>query len=175
LAGTPKRGDVVVFRLPRDNETDYIKRVIGLPGDTVQMQDGVLIINGKAIPKKRTGSFETHDEDGRLISIPMFEETLPNGVTYKVLDEDPDGPADNTRVFTVPEGHYFMMGDNRDNSTDSRIPWGGVDYVPHENLIGRADIIFFSAAFDDPDAFRLLTPWQWPLDIRWRRFFDVVR
>ena len=175
LAGTPKRGDIVVFKLPKDNSTDYIKRVIGLPGDTVQMREGVLYLNGTAIPKVRDGSFETYDDDGRIIKIPRFRETLPNGVSYPVLDEDPDGPADNTPVFRVPEGHYFMMGDNRDNSTDSRVPWGGVDFVPFENLVGRAEIIFFSGAFDDPNAFRLLTPWRWPFDIRWSRFFKLVR
>jgi len=175
LSGMPNRGDVAVFKLPRDNATDYIKRVIGLPGDTVQMRDGVLYLNGKAIPKVRDGSFQTRDDDGRLIQIPKYRETLPNGVSYAVLDEVRGGPADNTRVFTVPDGHFFMMGDNRDNSTDSRVPWGGVDYVPHENLIGRAEIIFFSAAFDDPDSFRLLTPWRWPFDIRWSRFFQLVR
>ncbi|MGF1650129.1 MAG: signal peptidase I [Hyphomicrobiaceae bacterium] len=174
-SGDPKLGDVVVFKLPRDNTTDYIKRVVGLPGDTVQMRDGVLFINGEAVPKERDGYFETRDDDGRLVRIPKYRETLPNGVVYHVLDERQNGPADNTRVFTVPDGHYFMMGDNRDNSTDSRIAWGGVDFVPHENLVGRAEIIFFSAAFDDPDAFRLLTPWRWPMDVRWSRFFTLVR
>ncbi len=175
FAETPKRGDVAVFKLPRDNETDFIKRVVGLPGDTIQMRGGVLFINGTAVPKERAGSFQTRDEYGRLVEIPRFRETLPNGVEYFVLDEKPNGPDDNTRLFEVPEGHYFMMGDNRDNSTDSRVAWGGVNYVPYENLVGRADVVFFSAAFDDPDAFRLLTPWQWPFDIRWSRFFTVVR
>lgn len=174
-SGKPERGDVAVFKLPRDNETDYIKRVVGLPGDTIQMRGGVLFINGAAVPKVADGVFETRDDDGRLVSIRRYRETLPNGVSYHVLDEIRDGPADDTREFKVPPGHYFMMGDNRDNSTDSRIAWGGVDFVPHENLVGRADIIFFSAAFDDPDAFRLLTPWRWPFDIRWGRFFDLVR
>jgi len=109
-----------------------------------------------------------------LRRIPMFEETLPNGVKYTVLDSEPNGPFDNTGVFKVPENHYFVMGDNRDNSTDSRAQWG-VGYVPFENFVGRAEIIFFSGAFDDPDAFKLYTPWRWPFDIRWERFFTLVR
>ena len=174
FTGEPKRGDVVVFKLPRDNATDYIKRVIGLPGDEVQMREGVLYINGQAVPKRRVRDFLTHEDDGPPRRIARFEETLPNGVKYLVLDAEPNGPFDNTSVYKVPAGHYFMMGDNRDNSTDSRASWG-VGYVPFENLVGRAEIIFFSAAFDDPDAFRILAPWRWPFDIRWERFFKIVR
>jgi signal peptidase I len=106
----------------------------------------------------------------------VFEETLPNGVKYKVLDSEPNGYLDNTGVYEVPAGHYFMMGDNRDNSQDSRVQGeDGVGYVPFENFIGRADIIFFSAAVDDPDALRWWSPWTWPFDIRWSRFFNLVR
>jgi signal peptidase I len=174
FAAEPKRGDVVVFKLPRDNSTDYIKRVIGLPGDEIQVRGGVLYVNGQAIPKRRVDDFLTREDDGPPRRIPRYEETLPNGVKYLVLDAEPNGPFDNTSVYKVPAGHFFMMGDNRDNSTDSRASWG-VGYVPFENLVGRADIIFFSAAFDDPDAFRILAPWHWPLDIRWNRFFKIVR
>ncbi len=170
----PKRGDVAVFKLPRDNSTDYIKRVIGLPGDRVQMRDGILHINGKAVPKRLIGELPSGLPGNPVRTVPLYEETLPNGVTYHVLDSVPNGDFDNTAVFTVPPGHYFMMGDNRDNSTDSRALWG-VGYVPLENFVGRAEIIFFSAAFDDPKAFRLLTPWRWPLDIRWDRFFTRIR
>lgn len=176
LSAEPKRGDVVVFKLPRDNSTDYIKRVIGMPGDRVQMRQGVLYLNGKAVPKRAAGTFVTREDPGAPPQrIPVFEETLPNGVKYRVLDSESNGPSDNTGVFEVPAGHYFMMGDNRDNSSDSRVPWAGVGFVPLENLVGRAEIIFFSAAFDEPDAFRILTPWRWPFDIRWSRFFNLVR
>ncbi len=174
FAGQPKRGDVVVFKLPRDNSTDYIKRIIGLPGDEIQMRSGVLYINGKQVPKIRSGDFVTREEEGPQRRIPRYEETLPNGVKYTVLDSEPNGPFDNVGPYKVPTGHYFMMGDNRDNSTDSRALWG-VGYVPFDNLIGRAEIIFFSGAVDEPGAFRWWTPWTWPLDVRWSRFFDLVR
>lgn len=170
----PERGDVAVFKLPRDNSTDYIKRVIGLPGDTVQMRQGVLYINGKPIPKRRIADFETVSDTGLRRKVAQFEETLPNGVTYRVLDEEVNGPFDNTAVFRVPAGHYFMMGDNRDNSTDSRAQWG-VGFVPFRNFVGRAEIIFFSADSGVGGNFRLLMPWTWPTGIRWARFFDLVR
>jgi len=170
----PERGDVAVFKLPRDNETDYIKRVIGLPGDTIEMRDGVLHINSKAVPKKRKGVFNTTSYTGRQISIPAYEETLPNGVKYTVLDADPSGVFDNTRPVTVPDGYYFMMGDNRDNSTDSRATHD-VGLVPLENFVGRAEIIFFSAAVDEPGALSWTSPWTWPSDLRWNRFFNLVR
>jgi len=175
FAAEPKRGDVVVFKLPRDNSTDYIKRVIGLPGDEIQMQGGVLFINGQAVPKKPNGFFITREDESGPRKIAVYEETLPNGVKYNVLDSEPNGPFDNTGVYKVPPGHYFMMGDNRDNSTDSRAQGWGVGYVPFENLIGKAQIIFFSAAVDEPDAFLLTRPWTWPFDIRWGRFFKLVR
>ncbi len=174
FAGEPKRGDVVVFKYPRDNSTDYIKRLIGLPGDEIQMLKGVLYINGRAVPKKPAGTFDTYEEGRPVKNIQVFEETLPEGLKYHVLDAEENSTYDDTSVFKVPPGHYFMMGDNRDNSSDSRVR-GGVGFVPFENLVGRAEIIFFSGAFDEPKAFRLLTPWTWPFDIRWSRFFNRVR
>ena len=169
----PKRGDVAVFKLPRDNSTDYIKRVIGLPGDEIQMKNGQLFINGLGIPKEAAGDITTW-EDGQERTIPDFEETLPNGVKYKVLDSDPNGPYDNTGVYKVPPGHYFLMGDNRDYSTDSRVR-SAVGFVPYENFIGRAEIIFFSAKVDGQDAIHWWAQWTWPFDIRWFRFFTIVR
>jgi signal peptidase I len=171
FADTPERGDVAVFKLPRDNETDYIKRVIGLPGDRIQMRDGVLFINGQAVKKEPTEDYANSDGEAYQgeTRIPRYRETLPNGVSYYVLDAEPDGTADNTEEYVVPAGHYFMMGDNRDNSQDSRFT-NAVGYVPIENFVGRADIIFFSIS---PDA-RLWEIWKWPLEIRWGRFFDLV-
>ena len=170
MGETPERGDVAVFKLPSDNETDYIKRVIGLPGDRVQMRNGTLYINDKMVPKVRDGSFATKDYYGRSVSLPRFKETLPNGVVYHVLDADPNGAFDNTAVYKVPKGHYFMMGDNRDNSSDSRVQ-SSVGYVPYENFVGRAEILFFSAN----DNWSVFKPWTWPAGVRWSRFFNLVR
>lgn len=174
FASQPKRGDVIVFKYPRDNKQDYIKRLIGLPGDEIQMQRGVLYINGKAVPKRYTGEFiDIRCQDYRTcfkVRLKTYEETLPNGVKYTVLDEG-DLPYDDTAVFKVPKGNYFMMGDNRDNSADSR---ADVGFVPFENLIGRADIIFFSAQTDIPGQFSLWKPWTWYSGIRWRRFFNLI-
>ncbi len=155
LASDPHRGDVVVFRKPSEPQTDYIKRLIGLPGDRVQMRDGVLYLNGQAVPKDPAGFFVT----GGGTQIPQFRETLPNGVTYLTLDADPDSIGDNTREFLVPPGHYFMMGDNRDNSLDSRFDVG---YVPFENFVGKAQVIFFSMENDASP----LEFWRWPTSLR---------
>ncbi len=170
----PKRGDIAVFKLPRDNSTDYIKRVIGLPGDEIVVRNGIVFLNGKELPRKRIGSYVPPTNGGPTRKIPKYEETLPNGVSYHVLDSETNGFFDNVGPYKVPAGHYFMMGDNRDNSTDSRATFD-VGYVPYENLIGRAEIIFFSAAVDEHEAFRWYTPWTWPFDIRWERIFKLVR
>ncbi len=174
FSGEPKRGDVVVFKLPRDNSTDYIKRVIGLPGDEIQVRGGVVFLNGEELKRKPAGFYVPPSNGGPARKIKKYEETLPEGKTYTVLDAEPNGFFDNVGPYKVPAGHYFMMGDNRDNSTDSRATWD-VGYVPYENLIGRAEIIFFSAAVDDDDAFRVYSPWTWPFDVRWNRIFKLVR
>jgi len=177
FGSTPERGDVAVFKLPRDNKTDYIKRVIGLPGDRIEINNGILYINGQAIERERTDDFvgpgSTCNFPQKQIRVARYIETLPNGVKYPTLDCSTDSDGDRARVFVVPEGHYFMMGDNRDNSTDSRFSShsGGVGFVPFENFVGRADIIFFSA--DETASW--LAPWRWPFEIRWGRFFELIR
>jgi signal peptidase I len=167
LGAEPERGDVVVFKTPADNKTDYIKRVIGLPGDRIQMRDGVLHINGEPVPKIQIEPFM-----GEFGEVAQYRETLPNGVSYNVLDREAYGFYDSTEVFVVPEGHYFMMGDNRDNSLDSRAPVaaGGVGFVPFENLVGKAEILFFS--FDDHS--RWWEVWNWPSAIRYRRLAQPI-
>jgi signal peptidase I len=170
FSSEPKVGDVVVFKLPKDNETDYIKRLVGMPGDKIQTVNGVLYINDKPVQRRRIGDFPLNEGTNREERVVQYEETLPNGVTYNTLDLEANGRGDNRGPFVVPEGHYFMMGDNRDNSTDSRF-LGDVGYVPHENLIGRARVVFFSIG-EDASLFR---PWEWPMEIRWSRLFSSIR
>lgn len=168
-ASTPKRGDVAVFKLPRDNETDYIKRVIGLPGDRVQMLDGLLHINGKPVKRERIEDFVETNERGDTTQVRRYRETLPNGVAHITLDKTERGYGDSTQEYVVPPGNYFMMGDNRDNSTDSRF-LDQVGFVPFENFVGRAEVIFFSVK----GSAGFWKFWRWPSSIRWNRLFSSV-
>jgi signal peptidase I len=164
---TPERGDVAVFKLPPNPSLDYIKRVIGLPGDRIQVRDGVLYINDQAVPRVKVGEIDNPDITEQSRPVDVYRETLPNGVSYDTLDLSPNTPGDNTREYVVPDGHYFMMGDNRDNSTDSRFDVG---FVPEENLVGRANIIFFSIAGGASP----LQIWKWPSLMRPSRLFNAV-
>ena len=170
FGAAPERGDVAVFKLPRDNKTDYIKRVVGLPGDSIQLIGGVLHINGQPVRRERVEDFVSTDPFGREMRIAQYVETLPNGRSHRILEESDTGPLDNTPVYRVPDGHVFMMGDNRDNSLDSRVP-AQVGYVPFENLVGRAEIIFFSLE----DGTRFFELWRWPFDLRFGRLFGRVQ
>ena len=163
----PARGDVIVFRFPPNPDIDYIKRLVGLPGDHIQVKDDILYINGKAVPRQPDGTFTSDYRLDPGEDVPVYKEVLDDGKTYDTLDQSPVSRGDNTQEFIVPPGHYFMMGDNRDNSLDSRFDVG---YVPAENLVGRASIIFFSLGNDT--SFREI--WKWPSNMRWNRLFKVV-
>jgi signal peptidase I len=183
LAGEPRRGEVVVFRYPGEDE-DYVKRLIGLPGDTVQMRGGQLYLNGKAVPKVRIADWlmpvtpnspcrfagriqaPVVEAGNAYCRYPRYRESLPGGRSYEVLDQF-EGGGDDTPVYAVPAGHYFMMGDNRDDSADSRfsLEQKGVGLLPSDHVIGRALIAFFST---DGSA-EWLKPWTWFSGARWER------
>ncbi len=165
----PKQGDVIVFKLPTSPNIDYIKRLIGMPGDKVKMEDGRLYINGKVVDRKRIEDYVIRDKFGNTERYSQYVETLPNGVSHNIIEKNDYGFVDNTVEFTVPEDHFFFMGDNRDNSTDSRFSQVGM--VPRENLVGKARILFFS--YDTNNS--LLAIWNWPQTIRWNRVFDSIK
>ena len=151
MESQPERGDVVVFKLPSDTSQDYIKRVIGLPGDTVQVTNGRLYINNKMVERERIEDYILTDGTGRSAAVAQYLETLPNGRVHRILELFGDqGPSDNTEPFTVPEDHFFMMGDNRDNSADSRAFPSRFRFVPIENLVGRAEFLFYSKDSSQP-------------------------
>lgn len=169
MATEPKRGDVVVFRPPKMLRTDYIKRVVGLPGDTIQMKHGRLFINGKAVEVTRREDVSVPDENGQWDMVARYDETMPEGRSHVILDDIFEGPADNTPVYKVPQGHYFMMGDNRDHSQDSRYE-SPVGYVPFENIVGRADMILLSYDERTP----IWKIWKWGSAFRSDRWFKKI-
>lgn len=178
----PKRGDIAVFRRPKKVDVDYIKRIIGLPGDRIQVIEGILYINGKPIMRDFR-NVETIDDDGNISMYKRYIETLPNGVQYYIYEISDGSRFDNTQIYTVPPGHYFAMGDNRDSSLDSRA-LEDVGFIPAENLIGRAWFIFFSTKgignkCDKEGTFALASSFgckllEWPGAIRYNRIFKNV-
>jgi len=175
-AGAPKRGDVVVFRPPGEPDVDFVKRVIGLPGDKIQVVAGQLYVNGQLAPRVDAGVFtDTSDPDGP-VQARDYTETLPGGVRHGILKRSDDSydsggiDPNNTQVYTVPAGDLFMMGDNRDDSEDSRFPNGPVGFVPMENVLGPASMIFFSIDLEQP----IWAVWDWPFEIRWGRMFKLI-
>jgi signal peptidase I len=167
----PERGDVIVFRLPRDPSTSYVKRLIGLPGDRIQMHAGRLYINGVVVPRREVGAF-TNEIGGYAVPSVRYVETLPNGREHELVEISDAGRHDDTREFVVPPKHYFMMGDNRDDSLDSRVAAadGGVGFVPEDNLVGRVDLVLLSR---DP-AVAWLDVAEWSHAFRLDRLFGRV-
>ena len=169
----PRRGDIMVFKLPSDGRTDYIKRLIGLPGDRIQMREGLLYVNDQLVERQELSPAKTELPTGEVREVARFQERLDTGKTFSTQDFGPDNKFDNTKVFEVPAGYYFVMGDNRDDSADSRVnpAIGGVGYVPAENLVGKAQIILLSWK-KEASVFK---PWTWIIDARPSRFFKVLK
>lgn len=163
----PQRGDVVVFKFPQDNRTDFIKRIIGLPGEKIKLEKGRVYINGQVLPREKIDDFVLRDHEGNAERFHQYIETLPDGKQHKILEISDYEPADDMPEITIPKDNYFMMGDNRDRSDDSRI---SVGFVPEENLVGKARFLFFS--HNDEGAWYM--PWTWPKKIRWDRLFDKI-
>jgi len=164
----PKRGDVAVFKTPYNNRTDYIKRIIGLPGDKIQMLNGEIIINNNLIVRKKINDFVDINKQGNTKRLRKYKEYFYD-LEIEVLDLIDNGVVDNTNVYLVPKNHFFVMGDNRDNSQDSRF-LNSVGYVPLENLVGKAQFIFFSL-----ENSRFLEIWKWPRSIRYERLMKKIK
>lgn len=165
----PERGDVAVFKQPKRPQIDYIKRLVGLPGERIQVISGVLHINGAPVLRERVGTVQQQDENGNLTLYVDYIETLPNGVKHHIHERSDTEPYDDTPEYTVPEGHYFAMGDNRDSSQDSRV-MERVGFIPADNLVGRAEFVFFSTDGSAP----LSKPWTWFSAIRYGRLFNGI-
>lgn len=165
---TPERGEIAVFE-PVPQKDTYIKRVIGLPGDEIQMKNGVLHINGEPVKKERTGTAIDTDSNGISVEVITYKETLPNGVSYTVQEISDTATFDNTAIYKVPADHYFMMGDNRDRSLDSR-SLSAVGYVPFANFVGKAEVRYFSIK----DNLNPWAIWNWPGNVRWDRMFESI-
>ena len=168
FSNTPDRGDVVVFKTPENNRTDYIKRVIGLPGDKIEIKNGIIFINGSEILRKKLNDFIDTDNQASNKRVRMYNEYFFNK-EINILDITDNGIADNTQIFNVPDDHFFVMGDNRDNSQDSRFI-RTVGFIPYENLVGKAQFIFFSL-----ENARFLQIWKWPNSIRYERIFQKIQ
>lgn len=167
--GTPERGTVVVFRLPSNPGIDYIKRIIGVPGDTIQLISGRLYINGEKVEREYVDTYDATGADGEPQTLKRYIEYLPGGAQHYILELSDWERRDNTPVYKIPAGHYFLMGDNRDNSSDSRA-MKSVGFVPYANILGPARWRFFSAEED----FTFFKPWTWPGSVRWSRMFEAV-
>ncbi len=165
----PERGDVVVFKLPADNKTDYIKRLVGLPGDRIQVKGGILNINGKPVEREMQGVQQLPGFAGQSVGVTEYIETLPNGRRHLIWERSDQEALDNTPEFVVPEGNYFAMGDNRDRSQDSRV-MSRVGFIPYENLIGRAEVLFFS----HNGTAKFWEIWRWPGAIRFGRIASSI-
>ncbi len=167
----PKLGDIAVFRSVIEPDTDFIKRVVGLPGDRIQMKKGLLYINDVVCSVEADGEATFYDDSGQTLKAPQYIETLPNGIKHIIMKQLPfgEGTYDNTPVYNVPEGHFFMMGDNRDGSNDSRAQ-NVVGYIPFEYLVGRASFIFFSTGGN----IALWEVWKWPFTAHYSRIFKSI-
>ena len=164
----PQRGDVVVFKFPKDNRTDFIKRIIGLPGDKIKLENGRFYINGKMVPREKGEDFVLRNSFGHAERYHRYNETLPNNVKHDILEISDEEMEDDFAEVVIPEDNYFVMGDNRDRSDDSRV---SVGFVPFENLVGKARFLFFSY---DPDEGAWYKPWTWAKKIRWSRLFNKI-